>query len=175
MKRLVVILGLAAASLLSVVAGATAAGGVQLVEIGRVRFPDRGFLVDLPSGTKLHRQNVHVKENGRPVERFSIVPLQAAPQTFATILVIDASKSMRGRPYEAALDAARTFVARKNASEEIGVVTFNGSSQVLSAPTPATGAVKRALARPPALRASTHIYDAVARSLTVLEERDVSA
>jgi tight adherence protein B len=174
-KRLIVILGLAAAGLLSAVAGANAAGGVQLVEIGRVRFPDRGYLVDFPSGKKLHRKNVQVLENGRSVQRFSIVPLQAAPQTFATILVIDASNSMRGRPFEAALDAARTFVARKNASEEIGVVTFNGSSQVLSAPTPAAGSVKRALARPPALKGATHIYDAVGRSLTILAERDVSA
>ena len=82
---------------------------------------------------------------------------------------------MRGRPFEAALEAARTFAARKNASEEIGVVTFNSSSQVLSVPTPARGAVGRALAHPPALKRGTHIYDAVGQALTILAGRDVSA
>jgi tight adherence protein B len=173
-KRLIVIVGLAAASLLSV-AAANAAGEVQLVEIGRVRFPDRGYLVNLPPGPGLHQKNVQVRENGRLVRRFSLVPLEAAPETFATILVLDASKSMRGRPFEAALEAARTFAARKNASEEIGVVTFNGSSQVLSVPTPARGAVERALAHPPPLKGGTHIYDAIGQALTILAERDVSA
>ena len=64
-KRLLVIVGLAAAGLLLAVAAANAAGEAQLVEIGRVRFPDRGYLVNLPPGTSLHRKNVQVRENGR--------------------------------------------------------------------------------------------------------------
>lgn len=175
MKRLIVIAGLAAAGLLPAATIASADAGPQLVEIGRVRFPSRGYLIDLPRGTRLHRKNVQVRENGRLVRRFTIVPLQGAPRTFATILVLDASKSMHGRPFEAALDAARTFVIRKSASEEIGVLTFNGASQVLSAPTPDGRAVRRALARPPKLKGATHIYDAVGRALTVLDQRDVSA
>ena len=175
MRRLLLILGLAAAALVSAAAAASATGEAQLVQIGRMRFPDRGYLVDLPRGTLLHRRNVQVRENGHRVRRFSIVPLQAAPQTFATILVLDASNSMRGRPFEAALGAARVFASRKNASEEIGIVAFNGSSQVLSKPTPAGAALERALKHPPALGGGTHIYDAIGRALTILDRRGASA
>lgn len=176
MRRLLLILGLAAAALVSAAASASAtAGEVQLVQIGRMRFPDRGYLVDLPRGRLLHRRNVQVRENGRRVRRFSIVPLEAAPQTFATILVLDASNSMRGRPFEAALGAARVFASRKNGSEEIGIVTFNGASQVLSKPTAARAGLERALKHPPALAGGTHIYDALGRALTILDRRGASA
>jgi tight adherence protein B len=180
LKRLLVTAGLAAACLVSAVAGASAGTGtpdnaVQLIQIGRMRFPDRGYLVDLPQGRLLHRSDVKVGENGRPVRRFSIAPLEAAPQTFATILMLDASNSMHGRPFQSALDAARTFAAQKNPSEEVGILAFNGASQMLSAPTPAPKALRRALARPPALRGGTHIYDAVDRALTILDRGEISA
>jgi len=174
LKRLALTIGLSAAVLLSA-AAANAGTGFQLTQIGRVRFPDRGYLVDLQRGTRLHRKNVQVRENGRPVRRFSIVPLQAAPQTFATILILDASETMRGRPLQAALSAARTFAARKSASEEIGILTFNSSSQLLSVPTPDSRALERALARPPQLRLATHIYDAAGRALSILDRDEVSA
>ena len=102
MKRLVVIAALAAAALVSGVGVASGDNGVQLIPIGRTPFPSRGFLVELPRGTLVYRKDVQVRENGLLVGRFSIAPLEAAPQTFATILVLDASETMRGRPFLAA-------------------------------------------------------------------------
>ena len=159
---------------LIVAASAAAGGGVQLTSVGRLPFPERGYLVDLRSSVQLEHGQVHVTENGRPVRTFTFVPAaDASTARFGVILVVDASESMRGKPLTAALAAARTFVAQARPNEEMGAVAFNSVASVVAAPTTDSRAVSSALRKAPAVARGTQIYDAVAKALRLLKRADV--
>ena len=81
---------------------------------------------------------------------------------------------MHGAP-EAAAVWRKDFVARRNQNQQIGVVAFNGSIDVLARPSANGAAVNAALARAPALSYGTRIYDALTRSLVLLEHAHVSS
>ena len=111
-KRLLPLLSLIVlASGLAASARADASGGfTHLTPIGRMRAPERGFLLDLPPGTQIASGRVRVSENGRRIPTFTLTPIQAVEGHFGVVLVIDASNSMRGAAEQAALSAARAFV-----------------------------------------------------------------
>ena len=150
-------------------------GFTHLTPIGRVRAPERGFLLDLPPATQISRGQVTVSENGRPVRPFSLTPIQAVEGRFGIVLVLDASDSMRGPAAQAALNAARAFVRQAGSSERIGVVAFNSRATVLAAPKDGAEALAGALAEPPKLAYGTRIYDALGTALQQFEGSDVSS
>jgi tight adherence protein B len=153
----------------AIAAGATSAAP-QLAPIGRVPFPERGYVVDLPANTAIDTASVHVTENGRPVQDFAFTPLKTSGLRSAVVLAIDTSESMTGAPAAAAVVAARAFVAHRGPNQEVGVVTFNGQVRVRLPLTTSTRALKATLATQPALAQGTHIFDAIERSLTLLKQ-----
>ena len=100
------------------------------------RSPSAGTWSTCRDGVAARAGRVRVTENGRPVRRRgrSRRSRQAGIR-YGVVLAIDASESMTGAPLEAALAAARTFVAHRAAGEQIGIVAFNGRVRVLTAPT----------------------------------------
>jgi tight adherence protein B len=156
-------------------ASASADETLRLTQIGRLRPPDRGYVVDLPRHARLVPGDVAVRENGRPVQSLRLMPVAETSAAFGVALVIDASDSMHGRPFRGALAAARRFVARKTPKAEIGVIAFNRSVQVVQPLTADSRTLRRALARPPALAEGTHIYDAVARAVEMLEQKRLAS
>jgi Flp pilus assembly protein TadB len=151
-----------------------AAVPVQVTPVGRVPFPDRAYVIDLPTGKAVSPRRVHVVENGIGLQ-FKITALAKAGVSYGTILAIDASDSMKGDPEAGALSAAQSFVARRSASQEVGVVTFNGGVNVAQAPTIDPGQLNAAVTRAPQLAYGTHIFDAVSRSLRQLAAAKISA
>jgi tight adherence protein B len=137
----------------------------QLTQIGRVRSPERAFLLDLAPGTTVTRGRIQVTENGKRIEGFSFAPIQAVEGRFGAVLLIDASDSMRGAPSAAALQAAKAFVRRAGPNEHVGVVAFNRKATVLVHPADEVGALRAALARPLKLAYGTHIYDGLDTAL----------
>ena len=121
---------LAAATALAVPA-ASAGEGIKLTPVGRVPFPNRAFVVELPRQIDISRLHVHVRENGVPVKNPTIAPVGASGIRFGSVLVIDSSLSMKGKPFAAALDAARAFVQRRAPSELVGIIMFNDRVQVV--------------------------------------------
>jgi tight adherence protein B len=174
---------LGASLLLAVVAAllalAPAAQGKEtprLTEAGGARFPDRSFVLTLPSGMPLAEGDVEVRENGRLVSKVSLVPAhEAAADQFGVVLVIDASNSMRGRAIEGAVAAARAFAAERNENQQIAIVAFNRDSTVLLPFTTDAAAIDAALAAPPELALGTNLYDAVDAAVTLLEEANVAS
>jgi tight adherence protein B len=151
----------------------TGGGGfTHLTQIGRIRAPERGFLLDLPPVTQIARRDVHVFENGSPVRSFTLSPIQAVEGRFGIVLALDASESMRGAPARAAVKAARAFVRRAGSSEHIGLVAFNSRATVLATPREGTA---KALSTPPRLAYGTRIYDALGLSLQQLNDADISS
>jgi tight adherence protein B len=167
--------GLAAALALASAAGA-AEGSLELREAGGTHFPDRAYVLTLPSGMYLDADRVQVRENGELVKGLSIVPAGAVEAgQFAVVLVIDASQSMAGRPIEDAVAAAQAFAAQRNENQTLAIVLFNGQTRVLLPFTRDAVEIDEALASPPALARGTHIYDGVGTALDLLAAADVAA
>jgi len=171
-RRALLTLALAVAAL--TVSTAAAADDVQLTPVGRLPFPDRGYLVDLPPGTAVEPGAVVVRENGTRVRDLAVSPVQSSGIHYGVVLAIDASDSMRGAPLEAAVAAARAFLSHREADEEVGIVAFNGRVRALQAPTSDSALLKRALAQPPEVAYGTRIYDALKRSLAMLDRAKLS-
>ena len=79
---------------------AAAAATAETVHLSKTpigAFPKRVWLVSLPKGERIQRSQVSVSENGRRVERLGVGPAGAVLNT-RTVLVIDSSNSMAGKP-----------------------------------------------------------------------------
>lgn len=157
---------------LGALAGAGAAAAVdspafQVTPVGRLPFPERGYVVDLPRQAAITPSQVRVTENGAPVG-FTFTPLASTGVRYGAVLAIDASRSMKGKPFAAAVAAARSFVAHRGQNERIGLVAFNGGVHVLQPPSLSGQELSLALSHPPALAYGTRIFDALDRSLKLL-------
>jgi tight adherence protein B len=165
---------LAVACLLPPAAGA----GVELrlTEAGATRFPDRAYVLTLPSGMSLDESSVDVLENGELVDQLSVVPADEAAQgEFGVVLVIDASNSMRGTPIVGAVEAARAFAKQRSPNQLVAILAFNSTQSVLLPFTADQAEIEAALANPPVLANGTYVYDAVAAALDLLQEAEIAA
>jgi tight adherence protein B len=151
------------------------AASVQITPVGRLPFPERGYVIDLPAGAAIAKQHVHVSENAIGIGDFDFEALSASGVSYGTILAIDASDSMAGPPEAGALQAARTFIGRRTASQQVGVLAFNGQLNLLQAPTIDAGRLRTAVAGAPPLSYGTRLFDAVTRSLHTLAASKISA
>lgn len=160
------------------VAGATAAasaaqegGELRLAEVPDVRFPARSFLLTLPESTRLRAGQISVTENGQPVTRVTLLPAAAAGGGGSgVVLAIDTSNSMRGAPIAAATEAARVFAARRNASQHLAVVTFDGEVDVMLPFSRSDSAISGVLADTPTLAYGTRLHDGVLRAISLIRE-----
>jgi tight adherence protein B len=161
----------------TVVATVAAAGPTRLqtTPIGRLPFPERGFVIDLPDGVTAARGAFRVTENGRRVENADVAALGTAGISYGTVLAIDTSLSMKGAPLIAALAAGRSFVAHRAAGQQIGVVAFDGRVRVLRRPGPDDGQLARLFSGAPGVAFGTRIYDALERSLALLDRARLSS
>ena len=137
--------------------------GVQVVEAGTANFPDRTYVVSLPPGQEVvGTPDVTVTEDGKPVKGLAVLS-SASASGIGTVLLIDASNSMKGS-IEGAMEAARTFAAR-NPGQPLSVVFFNAKPTVALPFSTDKAEVQAALAKAPKLAEGTHIYDALAAAV----------
>jgi tight adherence protein B len=158
----------AAAALVAATAGAAEAPGVKLTQIQRVPFPDRGYVIDLPHNVALSTKSVVVTENGKPVQDLAVTSLAGSGLGFGALLAVDASDSMHGGPFEGAVAAAKSFIAKRGTGEAIGLIAFNNGIHVLQKPLPYESRLRQALDNPPRLETGTRIYDAIGRALHLI-------
>jgi tight adherence protein B len=166
-------------ALLTLVASAliavpTAAAEIDLTPVKRVPFPKRGYVVDIGRDAHFTHTRVHLSENGVAVSKFRIRPLAGSSINSAVVLAIDASDSMAGAPFKAALEATREFGSSRTNTERVGVVAFNDDVQILQAPTLSVEELGASLDKAPSLSYGTHIYDAVQGSLGLLANAKVA-
>jgi tight adherence protein B len=163
-SRLARLTTLAALASLAIVAAIPASAadqsGVQVVEAGSALFPDRAYVLTLtePRGSVLTTDDVKVTEDRKPVKDLSVLS-SASAEGIGTVLLIDASNSMKGS-IKSAMQAARAFAAR-NPGQPLSVVFFNSKPTVALPLTTNSKAVKAVLAKPPKLGEGTHINDAL--------------
>jgi tight adherence protein B len=158
MRRLILLLAIAGAVLASHAAGATtAANAPPLAETGS-RFPDKYYVLTVPKRQRLTAAQVRVTENGQPVDHLTVT---TPGQQTATMLLIDASLTMRGKPMADALAAARAFAAQRKPSQQLGIATFNASVDELLPFTSNSDEIDDALSATPPTAYGTVVYDAV--------------
>src|SRR5438552_2529259 len=139
-------------------------GKARLTPVPGQGFLQRSFVLTLPTSRELAPTQVKVTENGQPVSRLSVTPAHAVGgKRFAEVLVIDASRSMRGRAIRDAMAAARAFAARRNPGQQLAAITFNRKAVVALPLTADKLAIDSTLSKLPALGGGTHLYDAVAQ------------
>jgi tight adherence protein B len=173
--RRLVLLGIAAACLCAPLQAASAASPPRLVE-ANATFPHRLYVLTLSKRSSIVTGDVTVSENGGPVSHLSVTPAGAAGKSgFGTVLLIDASNSMRGDPIAGAMKAARAFAGRRNPGQKLALVTFNSSSNIVLPFTSDGTQITTALARAPQLAEGTHIYDAVQDAVGLVDRAGLKA
>ena len=176
MKRLLLIGPVAAVACSLLLGTASAAGGSpQIRPAGPVKYPGRAFTLTLPNKASVSTSDVTVLENGQPVNSLFVGLPGAGGGKAGTILLLDASNSMRGAPIVAALESARAFAAKRNPGQELAILAFNSKVTVLLPFTTSQSEIDAALAKTPPLAEKTHIYDALAQALTLMRDNEVAA
>jgi tight adherence protein B len=166
-KRFVIALVAALAAAATLVSAAAAGTGVQVTPTGKAAWPEREFVVALPSGQRVDSSRFRVLENGKPVLGTSVSPASALAGGVA--LVIDASDSMKGAPIRGAMYAARAFAARRNVNQRLALITFNSSNNLVLPFTGSQPRIDAALEKTPRLAYGTRIYDAVATAVAQIQ------
>jgi tight adherence protein B len=151
-----------------------ASAEIELTAVKRVSFPKRGYVVDIGRDARFLHSQVHLSENGVRVDDVRVRPLATSSINSAVVLAVDASDSMAGPPFKAALDAVRAFASSRTSSERVGVLAFNDLVTRVQEPTLSADALGAALKVPPKLAYGTHIYDAVEESLAMLDDARVA-
>jgi tight adherence protein B len=163
-------------SVAALAAGASAAGtpgGPGLTRLASVHFPYRAFVFTAAQPVPLTPGSVVVHENGRSVNGVSIVPASAAGAS-GTVLLLDASNSMRGAPIAHEMKAARVFVAR-NPNQPLAVIALNDRVTSVLGFTTNHDRIRKALATQPKNREGTHIYDAIVAAVRQLKSAHLRA
>jgi tight adherence protein B len=149
-------------------------GGVQVVEAGSALFPDRAYVLTLsePRDSALTTEDVTVTEDGTPVSNLSVLSAASA-EGIGTVLLIDASNSMKGS-IDSAMQAARAFAAR-NPGQPLSVVFFNTKPTVALPLTTDRAKVNAVLAKAPKLAEGTRINDALVAAVAQVRGSQLGA
>jgi tight adherence protein B len=159
--RLRLRLGIAGAALAALALPALALGQAAptLSESTTSGFPDKAYLVTLPSTKALNTSNVEVTENGQLVTALAVAP--PGGDASGTILLIDASNSMQGAPIQNAMAAARAFLTERKKDLPVSIIVFGPDDSVLTEFTTDPKQLASSVATAPATSEGTHIYDAL--------------
>lgn len=167
--------GLALASGLGAPPALGQGGGAMLAPVTSETFPQRAFRLSTPENRALRADQVDVRENGDPVGQFQVIPAASGANSFGTVLVIDASSSMRGRAIEAAVEAGRELARQRSGSQQFGIVVFNRRARILLDLTDEQAAIDEALSTTPRLAPQTHVYDGVGTALDLIATAGLAA
>jgi tight adherence protein B len=173
-RRLAATLAALLCSAATAAPAALATEGPKISAAGGAAFPERAYSLRIPSELALSASDVQVRENGQPVDEVSVASARnASAGEFGTVLVIDASKSMRGAAIRGAMKAARAFAGQRTPEQELAAITFNRRVRVALPLTTDSSEIDRLLSRQPKLSGSTHLYDAVGDAVRELEEQGI--
>ncbi len=138
----------------------------RLTEAQDSQFPDRVYLFRTPQETNLTR--LEVTENGGPVTGLAV---DSGTKSSGAVLLIDASNSMAGEPIDAAMAAARAFMAQRKDELPVAVIAYNPEITVLTGFTRESGELAAAVADAPATAEGTRIYDALIEAARLAREQ----
>ena len=141
----------------------------KLSESATSGYPDKAYLLTLPSTQALNTSNVEVTENTNPVTALAVTP--PGGDKSGAILLIDASNSMKGAPIKNAMAASRAFLAERKKDLPVAIIVFGPNDTVLSDFTTDGVALQQAVAQTPATSEGTHIYDALVNAVNKAKDQ----
>jgi tight adherence protein B len=161
MKRLVTTL--AAAAVLALPAGASAASPVEIRHVDFGSFPQVRVTALVAAGAR-----PVLTENGR---RAAFARARQLGSAEALMLALDNSSSMTGRPLREAKAAAREFLSHDQRATSTGFVAFGHEALVLTQESESNADVARTLSQvEPDAQTGTSLYDAVVSSAARLQK-----
>lgn len=131
-------------------------------------FPDKVYALQLPHVADVKAGQVSVTENGDPP---LAVDVEAPGVANGVVLMIDASKSMTGKPIAGAMNAARAFMAERNPDLPVAVMAFNPDVNVLTDFSTDKHDLAVAVAKAPPLNYGTHVYDALEQAAKMAKDK----
>jgi tight adherence protein B len=145
--------------------GQAQAPKATLTEAQDSAFPDRVYLYRTPVQTNLTR--LELTENGGPVTGLSV---DSGSESSGAVLLIDASNSMAGEPIEAAMAAARAFLAQRKDDLPVAIIAYNPEITVLTPFTESSAELSAAVEEAPQTAEGTRIYDALIKAAELAKE-----
>ena len=122
----------------------------------------------------LNALNIGLMVKGRSYDprkaQYAIQPLRQRSEAVRTVIVLDASKSMAGKPFEDALRAAARFVDSKRTQDQVAVIAVRDTKegyQPVSDWSRDSGELGRRLADVRADGEKTRLYDAIAAAMAL--------
>jgi len=120
----------------------------------------------------LNYMNLGIMVKGRSYDprkaQYGVQPIRQRPEAVGTVLVIDASKSMAGSPFEAALRAAARFIDSKRPQDQVAILATRDNDQgyeVVSSWERNADALGRRIADIRAVGMKTRLYDTIAAAM----------
>jgi tight adherence protein B len=96
--------------------------------------------------------------------------VDSGSKSSGAVLLIDASNSMAGRPIDAAMAAARAFMAQRDDELPVAVIAYNPEITILSEFSRDQGELTAAVSEAPETAEGTRIYDALIEAARLSEE-----
>lgn len=156
--------------LVVVVPPAGAAEAINIRKVDTTAFPEVTISAQVVGPTP-DLGSFALRENGRILTDFDVVPIAKTDTPVGVVLVVDTSGSMRpGGKMEAAKEAARQFVAQKQPNDQLAIVAFSDQPRVVSGFTSASSHLTQAINELTAA-GETALFDAVRTAATLLTER----
>ena len=132
-------------------------------------FPDKAYIITLPTRQALTASKLDVTESGQAVSGLGVAPPGGSKS--GAILLIDASNSMKGAPIQNAMAAARAFLAERKKDLPVAIVVFGPDDTVLTDFTTDSAQLSDAVAKTPVTSEGTHIYDALIKAASMAKDQ----
>jgi tight adherence protein B len=175
-RRVRYVLATILAGALLAVPASDAASSLHVSEGGGVSFPARSLVLSVPGRAAVAPSEVHISENGRVVSGTLVTPIsKAGAHDFGVVLAIDVSPSMKGEPLARAMAAARALAAQRTGKQELAVVTFDHSANVVLPLTDEPNAIAHVLAHAPPVGPGALIYNALTVAVQQLADAKIAA
>ena len=141
----------------------------KLSEAPTSGFPDKAYILTLPSRQALTASKLQVTESGKDVSGLAVAPPGGSKS--GAILLIDASNSMKGAPIKNAMAASRAFLAERKKDLPVAIVVFGPDDTVLTDFTTNSAQLSDAVAKTPVTSEGTHIYDALVKAASMAKDQ----
>ncbi len=109
---------------------------INIIDFNGSRYPTNGetrLVIEFRNfATTPNPQDLQITVNGEAVSNLEVVPIRGSQVPVGVVLAIDTSGSMAGAPLAAAKQAAINFVSQSSTGDQMALITFSDTVQVVS-------------------------------------------
>jgi tight adherence protein B len=171
MKRLLALGGVLVAVVMLAASPASAADSIVVRRVDTSSFPTVRITTLFAGAKAPDTGSFTVRENGKIVNGLQVAPISNSGVPTSTVLAIDTSESMnKNGAIDQARAAAKEFVAKKQPTDQIAIVTFNDAVRTAADFTSDAGQLNTAIDGIVG-RGGTALWDGVRQSIALYRDR----